>query len=414
MEEIPQSEEKRLPLRFLLYSIIALVIFGLVATNIGINLIWLESLVNNLRNNGVNYLLSEVKRSAESTEKFLEVEINDVKRLSQDVTISENVDFFISRFLKENPAMKEVSIINLNGKEEERYSREGSFVKEDMRDLSLTEEFEKAKAGEVFISRVDFTAESEPYIKIAVPIRKLEAEKPKAVLLTTFYLASAWEKALEMRIGETGRVSLIDGQGILIADPDPARVLEKTNLSALPPTQPIIGGEIFTGAKYLNEAGAEVFGVGAPIKSLKWGVIIEQNTSEMEASVRNVQVLVIVFFVAGVIIIGVLIWLDFILRRVDKELLKRYYTIENQSKKLEEAKTSLEIRIQARTRELQELTEKLEGQVQGRTKELQDKITELERFSRLAVGRELKMIELKKEIKKLKEESEKSKGRRRR
>ena len=44
----------------------------------------------------------------------------------------------------------------------------------------------------------------------------------------------------------------------------------------------------------------------------------------------------------------------------------------------------------------------LEEQIKDRTKELQEKVEELEKFNKLAVGRELKMIELKKEIDKLK------------
>jgi hypothetical protein len=79
-------------------------------------------------------------------------------------------------------------------------------------------------------------------------------------------------------------------------------------------------------------------------------------------------------------------------------------------RELEEAKTVLEIKVAARTRELRELAESLDEQVKERTKELQEKIAELERFSRLAVGRELKMIELKEEIKKLKKELEKYGG----
>jgi HAMP domain-containing protein len=68
---------------------------------------------------------------------------------------------------------------------------------------------------------------------------------------------------------------------------------------------------------------------------------------------------------------------------------------------LEEAKTVLEIKVAARTRELRELAEQREEIIKQRTKELREKIEELERFQRLAVGRELKMIELKKKIREL-------------
>lgn len=63
-----------------------------------------------------------------------------------------------------------------------------------------------------------------------------------------------------------------------------------------------------------------------------------------------------------------------------------------------ESKEVLEIKVIARTRELQELNKTLEEKVKERTKELQRRLDELERFHRLTVGRELKMIELKKEL----------------
>ena len=71
---------------------------------------------------------------------------------------------------------------------------------------------------------------------------------------------------------------------------------------------------------------------------------------------------------------------------------------------IEEARTVLEIKVKARTRELQELTRKQEEVIKERTKEVQDKLEDMERFQKLAVGRELKMIELKKEIEILKKE----------
>ncbi|MDO8424698.1 MAG: hypothetical protein Q7S70_02040, partial [bacterium] len=69
---------------------------------------------------------------------------------------------------------------------------------------------------------------------------------------------------------------------------------------------------------------------------------------------------------------------------------------------LEETKAILEIRVAARTKELKGLAESLDVKVKEKTKELQEKITDLERFQKLAVGRELKMMELKKELNDLK------------
>ena len=74
---------------------------------------------------------------------------------------------------------------------------------------------------------------------------------------------------------------------------------------------------------------------------------------------------------------------------------------------LEEERATLEVKVKARTKELENLTKELEGKVQQRTKKLEEKMGELEKFNKLAIGRELKMIELKEEVEKLKKEREK-------
>ncbi len=83
--------------------------------------------------------------------------------------------------------------------------------------------------------------------------------------------------------------------------------------------------------------------------------------------------------------------------------------LKQMQEKLENSSISLEIKIKARTKELEELTEQQEEIIQERVKEIQKRSEELERFQRLTVGRELKMIEFKREIKRMKNQL-KSKG----
>ena len=65
---------------------------------------------------------------------------------------------------------------------------------------------------------------------------------------------------------------------------------------------------------------------------------------------------------------------------------------------LTKANESLEQKVQARTKELQETKDLLEIRVQERTKELEQNVNEITEMNILMSGRELRMIELKKEI----------------
>jgi len=83
--------------------------------------------------------------------------------------------------------------------------------------------------------------------------------------------------------------------------------------------------------------------------------------------------------------------------------------INQRTKELEEAKSILEIKVKARTKELEELAASLDDKVAQKTVELEKnketlekRVDELEKFHKLAVGRELRMLELKKEIEQLK------------
>ncbi len=80
--------------------------------------------------------------------------------------------------------------------------------------------------------------------------------------------------------------------------------------------------------------------------------------------------------------------------------------LQKSKEELQKAKSALEIRVRERTKELEDLTDSLEEKVQERTKEIEEKLSSLQRFQNLTVGREKKMIELKEENQKLKQEIE--------
>ena len=134
-------------------------------------------------------------------------------------------------------------------------------------------------------------------------------------------------------------------------------------------------------------------------KLREFGPILEEKTSFLTKEKKETPFLLNFFQTKeGLIFVG----------RDIKEIMEYQERLEKEvrerTKELEEVKSVLEIKVKARTKELGELTQSLEEQVKEKTKELQGKLEELERFQKLAVGRELKMVELKKEKERLKKE----------
>jgi hypothetical protein len=83
---------------------------------------------------------------------------------------------------------------------------------------------------------------------------------------------------------------------------------------------------------------------------------------------------------------------------------KRRELAEIQEKKEQES-IAFEEKVKERTKELEVMAKSLEEEVNQRAQELEKKFKELEKTNKLMIGREIKMIELKKEIEELKNKS---------
>ena len=163
---------------------------------------------------------------------------------------------------------------------------------------------------------------------------------------------------------------------------------------------------------FKNYCGKKVLGTHVYIPEMKWGLLVEIDEEEAFASVKNMQnILTVIVTVSAIIVLFVAFFYS-------KTLSDPIKKLDKYSKEITEGNLNLNIDINSSdeigslaesfnrmTKSLKNHTENLEQQVDGRTKQLKEKIDELERFKKVTIGRELKMVELKKQIEQIKEDN---------
>ena len=269
---------------------------------------------------------------------------------------------------------------------------------------------EAKEKKETVFSGVAFSSITEqPVIAVAVPVFEPGPEK----VVVGVVKASIRLQALSLLVKEfglkkeTGLAFLIGEYGEIIAHPDYRLVKERERAINV---YPELAFELQKNEKkegifqYQDRAGNEFTIHFKTIFPTGWKLITQQDLREVLIIPNRLQlflltVLILTLFLAG----GVSYNVSSYLERFRKE---RERIREERLKEVEEAKDVLEVRVRSRTKELEELNRELEKRVEERTEELQEKLEELEKFHKLAVDRELKMIELKEEIERLKNKNQ--------
>lgn len=239
---------------------------------------------------------------------------------------------------------------------------------------------------------------------------------------------------------KTAEIYIVNKDKLMIT---PSRFVEKAVLNLFVDTEPVRRclekAEEFKG-EYLNYQGEKVIGASMCIKEENAILITEVQSAEIFKPLIQFNNYIILAGILILVLIGVGFFFlsDFLLNNltaivaVAKKVIDNDFSVRVDIKskdeigylanvfnqmldnieksqgelkkaeiKLRETNLSLENRIKERTAELMELKNNLERDVFNRTIELRKKMTELEKFKELTVGRELKMVELKEKIKKL-------------
>lgn len=348
-----------------------------------------------------------LRKSVSETEKAnVKIVLSQVNSFLEDKKIDIGVP---ARYLRENLDDKEnklilqkilkesyftaVSLIDINGNEILKYNKFKTVLQDDMRNVMSIAVFrEVLSKKDISWSKIVLSEKFEPSITINVPVFS-SSDKLIAVLSATFNINSMFESISNTEFPNNAKVYVVDQTGVLISAPDLSFVLKGTDYSdrkivkdTLLSTSGVISSDDNTYV-YKNEDGVEVLAVGGKVKETGWAIVVEESKS---LALKNITRLITSSLIAFFLVVFLIALIRKINARVmearadlgkhllrQKELLKE---VEKSKKDIEEVNVSL-----------------LE-----KDQKLAEKVNELENFQKFVVGRELRMVELKREIEALK------------
>jgi HAMP domain-containing protein len=275
--------------------------------------------------------------------------------------------------------------------------------------------------GERYVSEIyiDKTT-SEPMIVMAVPIKDTFGDF-HGTIAAEVNLKFMWDLVNDIKVGNGGTAYVVNKQGNLIAFGDISRVLKGENVAQLDEVSKFVKGDVLVHEDNANMSkgirGNTVVANHAHLGTPDWAVVVEMPAGEAYAptiSSAEVTILIVAANIMLVVLIGV-----YISRKITKPII----SLRDAAKKI--GMGSLNIKIKTATKneigelatsfnemqrqlrisreELGKYTKNLEKMVKDRTSDLNSKVNELERFQKVSIERELRMIELKKRIKELEE-----------
>jgi signal transduction histidine kinase len=192
--------------------------------------------------------------------------------------ITDQYRFQLLKLLRVSFAITTASALDDTGREALKVSRLKLIDQEELADHAADEAFVQAWAGASFFGPVYFVRQSEPYMRIAVPMEPSTGEVI-GVLMAEVNLKYIWDVISNIRVGQTGYAYVVSPQGDLIAHPDISLALQKQNLKHLGHVQAALAGTAGP-VQHQNLQGEDVFTTVATIPDLGWTVVVERLRKE--------------------------------------------------------------------------------------------------------------------------------------
>ena len=339
--------------------------------------------------------------------------VDQAADLNSLATKTERRALVTEKLLGRNPDFRQMFLLDEQGTELYKASRLSlltpdpiSQFKEPL--LADTQE------GKRYISPVYIdSATNEPLVLIAVPANDI-FHTPKGAYVAEVNLKFMWDLVASIKVGKGGAAYVVDRQGNLLAYKDVSLILARKNVSDIPIVHTFVSAGPAVVSDDFNALAKGITGTWvtsshAHLGSPDWAVIIETPILEAYRPIIDVLIPSVLLILLAIVVFS------FITFRAVPMIITPILKLSNAAQEMSAGNFHTRVAFSSENElgqladsfnvmagNLEGLYKSLDAKVQEKTAELEHKLTELKTMNELMVDRELKMIELKKEIELLK------------
>jgi len=249
--------------------------------------------------------LNVAKRAADQIELYVQNGIHILKGIAENINRTHlepwQKETIIKNYVINFEQFHEIYLTDREGMQVATTDL-GAELADRSKDLAVV----NAMKGEVYRSGVYISDQLVPMMTISLPIIRLNEVDGSVVGVID--LIDMWNLVDSIRIGQEGFAFVISKEGMLIAhgrDDAKPSVIKQEDRRQWGIVKTVLSGESGV-VTYKNEKGEKVLGVCAPMKSLGWGLVIEQPTKEAYAMVRRMTYQLVALIIAFVVLMTII------------------------------------------------------------------------------------------------------------
>ncbi|GAV25379.1 two-component sensor histidine kinase [Carboxydothermus islandicus] len=223
----------------------------------------------------------------------------------------ESQEKFLYIFLRDIPAVEDISLLDAWGREVARVSKREVITTQK---LSQVDPELLSKEGMVKSYQ---TSDQRTMVSLIIPVKNLLTREVKGGFYVQVNLRAIMNTVLAKYGNQKGDIFVVNREGKLVAHEDFSQVLKQTPVSSSLAVRRFMEGKENGGRlplRYVSFTGEEVLGVYAPIKQLGWATVVEIPVREAYQPVTALKIkflIVTILVVVLVVIISILFALRF-------------------------------------------------------------------------------------------------------